>query len=58
MVDMNPWLQLAVVWLGAAIAMTAGWWWQRRHANAGIVDAIWASGIGAAADVPAYGDAA
>ena len=49
MVDMNPWLQLAVVWLGAAIAMTAGWWWQRRHANAGIVDAIWASGIGAAA---------
>lgn len=29
--------------------MTAGWVWQRRHGNAGIVDVLWASGLGIAA---------
>lgn len=46
---MNPWLHLGVVWIGMALAMSAGWLWQRRHDNAGIVDVIWASGVGASA---------
>ena len=29
--------------------MTLGWLWQRRHKNAGIVDVIWALGVGASA---------
>ncbi|MBC7989012.1 MAG: DUF1295 domain-containing protein [Luteimonas sp.] len=29
--------------------MTLGWLWQRRHGNAGIVDVIWAFGVGASA---------
>jgi len=46
---MNAWL--LPLWLGAAVAvaMTAAWWWQRRHANAGIVDVLWAAGVGASA---------
>lgn len=46
---MNPLLALALVWLLAALAQTAGWWWQQRRRNAGIVDAIWAAGVGGAA---------
>lgn len=31
------------------VLMTAGWLWQRKHRNAGIVDVLWASGLGVAA---------
>lgn len=37
------------LWLGAVLAMCLGWWWQRRRTNAGIVDVIWAGGVGAGA---------
>ncbi len=40
---------LAVLWLLAAAAMWGGWQWQRRRANAGIVDVIWAAALGAGA---------
>lgn len=46
---MNPlsqWLIIAVVMV---IAMALAWAWQRRHANAGIVDVVWAAGMGASA---------
>jgi steroid 5-alpha reductase family enzyme len=46
---MTPAASLAVAWGCAAVAMAAGWGWQRRHANAGIVDVIWAAGVGAGA---------
>lgn len=46
---MNPWWSLAMVWLGAALAMSVGWRWQRQRHNAGIVDAIWAAGVGGSA---------
>jgi steroid 5-alpha reductase family enzyme len=42
---------LALVGALAVIAQTAGWFWQQRNRNAGIVDAIWAGGVGAAAIV-------
>lgn len=32
-----------------AVVMSAGWLWQRKHRNAGIVDVLWASGLGCAA---------
>lgn len=48
-----------LLWALAALAQGAGWWWQRRHANAGIVDAIWAFGVGAGAVLlAALGDGA
>lgn len=40
---------LLLIWLAAAWLMVAGWAWQRRHKNAGIVDVLWASGVGGAA---------
>jgi steroid 5-alpha reductase family enzyme len=46
---MNPWIAVLAVWLAAAAMMTAAWEWQRRHRNAGIVDVLWAAGLGAAA---------
>lgn len=46
---MNPWLSLLPVWLLAVLMMTLGWRWQRRHTNIGIVDALWAAGLGGAA---------
>ena len=46
---MNPWLQMLGLWLLAAATMTLGWLWQRRHRNAGIVDVLWAAGVGASA---------
>jgi steroid 5-alpha reductase family enzyme len=46
---MNPVLLLAGVWVLASLMMTLGWLWQRRHANAGIVDVLWASGLGGSA---------
>ena len=46
---MNPWIQLAVLWLLAALMMSLGWLWQRPRSNAGIVDALWAGGVGGSA---------
>ncbi|MEP6897478.1 MAG: DUF1295 domain-containing protein [Rhodanobacter sp.] len=46
---MNPWIQLAGLWLLAAVVMTFGWQWQRRRHNAGIVDVLWSAGLGVAA---------
>lgn len=41
--------QLVLLALVMIIAMIGGWLWQRRHRNAGIVDVIWAAGLGLAA---------
>jgi steroid 5-alpha reductase family enzyme len=50
---------LAVIWLGSLLAMTAGWWWQRKHTNAGIVDVVWTACVGASALLlAAWGDGA
>jgi steroid 5-alpha reductase family enzyme len=46
---MNLPLALLVLWLLAAVMMAAGWRWQRRHDNTGIVDVLWATGLGAGA---------
>lgn len=46
---MNPWQQVLMVWAFAAVAQALGWRWQRRHANAGIVDVVWSFGVGGAA---------
>lgn len=46
---MSPWLPLAVLAALACTAMAAGWNWQRRHENAGVVDVIWAGGLGGGA---------
>ncbi|MFI4958583.1 MAG: DUF1295 domain-containing protein [Lysobacterales bacterium] len=46
---MNLWIQLAVLWLLAALMMSLGWLWQRPRSNAGIVDALWAAGVGGSA---------
>lgn len=36
---------LGLVWILAALMMSAGWLWQRRHENAGIVDVLWSGGL-------------
>ena len=46
---MNAWLILLLVWGLAVLMMALGWRWQRRHTNTGIVDALWAAGLGGAA---------
>jgi steroid 5-alpha reductase family enzyme len=46
---MSPARQLLLVWAVAAVAQGAGWLWQRRHRNAGIVDVLWSLGVGGAA---------
>jgi len=46
---MSAMSQLLLIWLLAAMAQTAGWLRQRRTHNAGIVDVIWAAGVGGAA---------
>ncbi|WP_108471079.1 DUF1295 domain-containing protein [Rhodanobacter thiooxydans] len=46
---MTAWLQLACLWLLAALIMSLGWLWQRKHGNAGIVDVLWAAGAGSGA---------
>ncbi len=48
---MNPWLQLPMIWLLAAVLMSLGWLWQRARSNAGIVDVLWAAGVGGSAIV-------
>ncbi len=40
---------LLLVWVVAASLQTAGWVWQRRRRNAGIVDVLWSLGVGTAA---------
>lgn len=40
---------LLAIWLGAAWMMAAGWAWQRRKRNAGIVDVLWSAGVGGSA---------
>lgn len=46
---MNPYRQLAGLWLLASLLMALGWRWQRAHANAGIVDVLWSAGLGGSA---------
>lgn len=41
--------QCLILWLVAAAVMALGWQWQRRRANAGIVDVLWAAGVGGSA---------
>ncbi|MBL8298112.1 MAG: DUF1295 domain-containing protein [Rhodanobacteraceae bacterium] len=56
---MNLLADLVLIWLLAALAQTAGWYWQQQRRNAGIVDVIWAAGVGATAIVLALlGDGA
>jgi steroid 5-alpha reductase family enzyme len=38
-----------IIWLLAIAMMTAGWFWQHRHTNIGIVDVLWATSLGASA---------
>jgi steroid 5-alpha reductase family enzyme len=42
-------LGLLSLWLLMAATMGVGWQWQRRHTNAGVVDVLWAAGLGAGA---------
>ncbi|MGC1547953.1 MAG: DUF1295 domain-containing protein [Rhodanobacter sp.] len=46
---MNSWLSLLCLWLLAVLLMALGWRWQRQHSNIGIVDVLWAAGLGCAA---------
>jgi steroid 5-alpha reductase family enzyme len=46
---MNPWMQMACLWALAASLMSVGWLWQRHRGNAGIVDVLWALGLGVSA---------
>lgn len=43
---MSPGMQILMVAVIGLALMAAGWQWQRRRRNAGIVDALWASGVG------------
>ena len=44
---------LWIIWFGAALLMLGGWAWQKRHANIGVVDVLWAFGVAAGAVVAA-----
>ena len=46
---MNLYSQILTVWCSTALLMNAGWAWQRRHTNAGVVDVLWALSLAAAA---------
>lgn len=46
---MSSGVALLALWGMAVVAMLAGWQWQRRHRNAGVVDVLWSLGIGAGA---------
>ena len=46
---MSAWHTFLVIWLVAAWVMTAGWAWQWRKKNAGIVDVLWSVGVGGSA---------
>lgn len=47
-ITLSPMDQLQVALLSAAMAMLLGWFYQARHREASVVDAIWALGIGSA----------
>lgn len=56
---MSPWLWPVVLWAVMAVAMAIGWAWQKRTTNIGVVDAIWAAGVGGSALLYAWlGDGA
>jgi len=40
---------LLAIWAAMAAVMTAGWLWQHKRDNAGIVDVLWSAGVGAGA---------
>ncbi|KAG1255592.1 hypothetical protein G6F68_010239 [Rhizopus microsporus] len=42
-------IDLLWVLLYAVLIMSWGWAWQRRHTNIGVVDVLWAKGVGASA---------
>lgn len=46
---MVPWVQLLLIWFGAAVMMMAFWLIQRRTGDAGIVDVGWSFGLGLSA---------
>ncbi|HAP25956.1 MAG TPA: hypothetical protein DCR74_10095 [Achromobacter sp.] len=46
---MTIWQQWVCIAILMIAAMALAWGWQRRRANAGIVDVVWALGMGAAA---------
>ncbi len=46
--------QLAVLLAIMVVVMGLGWLWQRRHTNAGIVDVLWAAGLGIGAVLMAF----
>jgi steroid 5-alpha reductase family enzyme len=46
---MSPGLQFTLLAVLMVLAMSAGWAWQRKTHNAGIVDVLWTGGVGAAA---------
>ena len=46
---MSPWQQALLVYAIAVLAQALGWAWQRKRANAGIVDVVWSLGVGGAA---------
>lgn len=43
---MSPGMQILMVAVMGVALMAAGWQWQRRHRNAGIVDVMWTAGVG------------
>ncbi|WP_306847939.1 DUF1295 domain-containing protein [Luteibacter jiangsuensis] len=47
-------MQLALLACMMLIVMSLGWEWQRRHQNAGIVDVLWAIGLGLGALLMAF----
>lgn len=49
MTQFDPWMTLLCLWALAALLMTGGWLWQRQRDNAGIVDVLWAGGLGGSA---------
>jgi steroid 5-alpha reductase family enzyme len=46
---MSGWQSLVIVWLLAIVMMSAGWLWQRKRSNIGMVDVLWAAGLGGSA---------
>ena len=49
MMPVRPGMQLWMLAIVMIVVMSAGWLWQRRHRNAGIVDVLWCAGLGIAA---------
>lgn len=46
---MSPFQQWLTIAVFMVAAMALAWHWQRRHSNAGIVDVVWALGMGGSA---------